>query len=124
MFVDFLYHLRDFGLKVTTTEWLGLMQALSGGHARADLNTFYHLARCLLVKRESEYDTYDRAFASFFAGIEALNLSDELLEWLQDPILPEISDEDRKKLRAFDLEELASRFRQLLKEQKERHDGG
>ena len=40
------------------------------GHARADLNTFYHLARCLLVKRESDYDTYDRAFASFFAGIE------------------------------------------------------
>ncbi len=93
--------------------------------ARADLNTFYHLARCLLIKRESEYDTYDRAFASFFCGIESTpDISDELLEWLKNPILPEISEEDRKKLRAFDLDELARRFRELLEEQKERHDGG
>ena len=96
MFVDFFYHLRQFGLKVSSTEWLALMQALAEGHARADLNTFYHLARCLLVKRESEFDTYDRAFASFFAGIEATTeISDELLEWLENPVLPKISDEDR-----------------------------
>lgn len=125
MFVDFFYHLRDFGLKVSSTEWLALVQALCGGHARADLNTFYHLARCLLVKRESDYDTYDRAFASFFAGIETTpDVSDELFEWLDNPILPDISDEDREKMRAFDLDELASRFRELLEEQKERHDGG
>jgi uncharacterized protein with von Willebrand factor type A (vWA) domain len=125
MFVDFLYHLRDCGLKVTSTEWLALVQALRGGHARANLNTFYHLARCLLVKRESDYDAYDRAFASFFAGIEAApDVSAELLEWLENPILPDISDEDRAKMRAFDLDELASRFRELLEQQKERHDGG
>ncbi len=101
------------------------MQALGGGHARGDLNTFYHLARCLLVKRESDYDAYDRAFASFFADIEAApDVSDELLEWLKNPILPEISDEDRQKMKAFDLDELAARFRELLEEQKERHDGG
>jgi uncharacterized protein with von Willebrand factor type A (vWA) domain len=125
MFVDFFYHLRDFGLKVSTTEWLSLMQALGRGHARADLNTFYHLARCLLIKRESDYDTYDRAFASFFDGIETMpDLSEKLLQWLENPILPDISGEDREKIRAFDLDELASRFRELLKEQKERHDGG
>ncbi|MGD9720005.1 MAG: VWA domain-containing protein [Pirellulales bacterium] len=125
MFVDFLYKLRDFGLKVTSTEWLALMQALRGGHARGDLNTFYHLARCLLVKRESDYDTYDRAFASFFGGLEAApGLHEQLLEWLQNPRLPEISDEDRRKMRAFDLDALAARFRELLAEQTERHDGG
>lgn len=124
MFVDFLYHLRDGGLKVSSTEWLSLMQALAGGHARGDLNTFYHLARCLLVKRESDYDAYDRSFASFFAGIETSAVSDELLQWLKDPILPQISEEDRAKLQAFDLDELNSRFRKLLEEQKERHDGG
>ena len=96
------------------------MQALRGGHARADLNTFYHLARCLLVKRESEYDNYDRAFASFFGGIEATpDVSEELLEWLENPVLPDISDEDREKMRAFDLDELAARFRELLEEQKD-----
>ncbi len=125
MFIDFLYHLRDCGLKTSSTEWLALMLALRGGHARANLNTFYHLARCLLVKRESDYDTYDRAFASFFAGIEASpELSQQLLDWLQSPIVPNISEEDRAKMRAFDLDELASRFRELLEEQKERHDGG
>ena len=125
MFVDFFYHLRDFGLKVSSTEWLALMQALCGGHARANLNTFYHLARCLLVKRESDYDTYDRAFASFFGGIEATpDVSEELLAWLENPLLPDVSEEDREKMRAFDLDEPASRFRELLEEQKERHDGG
>ncbi|HVU90272.1 MAG TPA: VWA domain-containing protein [Pirellulales bacterium] len=125
MFIDFFYHLRSFGLKVASTEWLALMQALAGGHARADLNTFYYLARCLLVKREADFDAYDRAFASFFAGIEtSVDLSDELLEWLENPILPNISDADREKLQAFDLDELASRFRELLERQKERHDGG
>jgi uncharacterized protein with von Willebrand factor type A (vWA) domain len=125
MFVDFFYHLRDFGLKVSNTEWLALMRALGEGHARADLNTFYHLARCLLVKRESDYDPYDRAFASYFGGIEATpDVHDELLKWLANPVLPEISELDRQMMRAFDLDELTSRFRELLEQQKERHDGG
>jgi uncharacterized protein with von Willebrand factor type A (vWA) domain len=125
MFVDFFYHLRQFGLKVSTTEWLSLIRALSEGHARADLNTFYHLARCLLVKRESDYDTYDRAFASFFADLEsATQLSEELLAWLSNPVLPHISESERAQLQAFELEELRERFRKILAEQKERHDGG
>ena len=74
MFVDFFYHLRDFGLKVSSTEWLALMQALCAGHARADLNVFYHLARCLLVKRESDYDTYDRSKAKVWLVVGAVVL--------------------------------------------------
>jgi uncharacterized protein with von Willebrand factor type A (vWA) domain len=125
MFVDFFYHLRQFGLKASSTEWLALMEALSQGHARANLNTFYYLARALLVKRETEFDTYDRAFASYFAGIESsIDISQQLLDWLADPVLPKISEEDRAKLQAFDLDELSERFRKLLAEQKERHDGG
>lgn len=125
MFIDFFYHLRSHGLKASTTEWLALMEALAGGHARADLRTFYHLARALLVKRETDYDTYDRAFASYFTGIEhQIDITDELLQWLENPKLPELSDEDRAKLKAFDFDELQRRFRELLEEQKERHDGG
>ena len=86
MFTDFLFHLRAHGIKVSLTEWLPLMRALAGGHARADLTVFYHLARALLVKTETLYDLYDRAFAEYFAGIDAqFDLSDELLEWLEDP---------------------------------------
>ncbi len=57
MFLDFFYHLRGFGLRVTITEWLTLIRAMATGHSRADLNTFYHLARALLIKRETDLDT-------------------------------------------------------------------
>ena len=125
MFVDFFFHLRRFGLKVSITEWLTLMQALSLGHGRADLSTFYHLARCLLVKRETDYDLYDRAFAAYFRGVEyELDIAEDILQWLEDPVLPEISDEDRAKLAEWELDDLLKRFRDLLAEQDERHDGG
>lgn len=126
MFVDFFYHLRGYGLKVTITEWLSLMRALAIGHSRADLHVFYNLARCLMVKREADFDNYDRAFASFFMGVENhFDISDELLEWLSKPELPrELTDEERAKLEALDLDELRERFKDLLDEQKERHDGG
>ncbi len=126
MFVDFFYHLRGYGLKVTITEWLSLMKALSIGYSRADLHVFYNLARCLMVKREADFDNYDRAFASFFMGVENhFDISDELLEWLSKPELPrELTDEERAKLEALDLDELRERFKELLDEQKERHDGG
>jgi hypothetical protein len=126
MFVDFFYHLRGYGLKVTITEWLALMRALAIGYSRADLHVFYNLARCLMVKREADFDNYDRAFASFFMGVENhFDISDELLEWLSNPKLPrELTDEERAKLQALDLDELRERFKELLDEQKERHDGG
>ncbi len=126
MFVDFFYHLRGYGLKVTITEWLALMRALAIGYSRADLHVFYNLARCLMVKREADFDNYDRAFASFFMGVENhFDISDELLEWLSKPELPrELTDEERAKLQALDLDELRERFKELLDEQKERHDGG
>jgi uncharacterized protein with von Willebrand factor type A (vWA) domain len=125
VFIDFFFHLRGYGLKVTITEWLGLMRALAEGHSRADLSVFYHLARCLLVKRESDFDTYDRAFASFFTDIEdTFVVDEELLAWLENPVLPQITDADRAKLEALELEELREKFLERLKEQTERHDGG
>lgn len=126
MFVDFFYHLRGYGLKVTITEWLALMRALAIGYSRADLHVFYNLARCLMVKREADFDNYDRAFASFFMGVENhFDISDELLEWLSNPKLPrELTEEERAKLESLDLDALRERFKDLLDEQKERHDGG
>jgi len=126
MFTDFLFHLRARGLKVTLTEWLALIRALSEGHARANLEVFYHLARALLVKRESLYDLYDRAFAEYFRGVDQhFDLSDELLQWLQDPVLPrQLSEEELAAIEALDLDELRRRFAERLQEQQERHDGG
>ncbi len=126
MFTDFLYHLRASGIKASLTEWLPLMRALPDGHARADLTVFYHLARALLVKRETQYDLYDRAFAEYFHGVDQhFDLSDELLDWLADPVLPrELTAEELEALEALDLDELRRRFEERLHEQDERHDGG
>ncbi|HEY4220563.1 MAG TPA: VWA domain-containing protein [Myxococcota bacterium] len=127
MFAGFFYHLRAMGLKVGLTEWLSLMQAISRGHERAALPVFYHLARSLLVKREGQYDLYDRAFAAYFGGVEEqfANIDDAILEWLQDPQLPrELSEEEQKALASMDLDSLRSQFEERLRTQKERHDGG
>ena len=126
MFTDFLFHLRAHGLQVSTTEWLALMEALAGGHAKGNLRVFYSLARALLVKREVDFDLYDRAFASFFEGLDAEVIIDEqLLEWLSDPILPrELTDEELAQLEAWDLDRLRDELEKRLAEQKEKHDGG
>ena len=126
MFLNFLYHLRNAGLKISTTEWLSLMSALAQGYARADLSVFYTLARSLLVKRESDYDRYDFAFASFFKGLdEDAVISNAIEEWLKDPVMPRaLTPEDLEKMKTLDLDSLREEFERRLREQKERHDGG
>jgi uncharacterized protein len=87
MFLAFYFQLRAHGLKVSPTEWLSLMEAVARGFDRANLQTFYGLARSLLVKREGHYDAFDRAFAAAFEGVDrAAPITDELLAWLDQPI--------------------------------------
>ena len=126
MFTQFLYHLRSYGLRVSPTEWLALMRALVGGHSRASLSVFYHLARAVLIKDEALYDRYDRAFASHFRGIEdTFLLDEEILKWLENPVLPrELTPEEEALLQAMDLDTLREEFEKRLAEQDGRHDGG
>ncbi len=126
MFLAFFYALRSAGIKVSTTEWLSLMESLARGHAHSSLETFYELARALLVKRESQYDAYDQVFASVFKGVPThFNLDDELLKWLENPVMPrELTDEERAMLDTWDLDRLMRELEERRREQKERHDGG
>ncbi|MEM6732459.1 MAG: VWA domain-containing protein, partial [Myxococcota bacterium] len=126
MFVDFLFHLRAHGIKVSTTEWLSLMHALVHGYSRANLTVFYDVARACVVKSEANYDRYDQAFASFFNGVSAdLDLTEELLDWLGDPVLPrELTPEELAMLEAWDLDRLREELEERLRQQNERHDRG
>jgi uncharacterized protein with von Willebrand factor type A (vWA) domain len=126
MFLNFFYQLRAEGIRVSTTEWLSLLTAQARGFDRANLTTFYNLARALLVKRETQYDAFDRAFATAFHGVEGkVDVTDEMLKWLAEPIeRRELSDDERALLQAMDLDSLRAEFRKRLAEQKERHDGG
>lgn len=126
MFLRFFFQLRAHGIKVSPTEWLSLMSALARGFERADLAVFYGLARGLLVKREGQYDAYDRAFASAFEGVDQhLPITEELLAWLDQPIpMRELSDDEKRQIQAMDLETLRQQLKERLEEQKKRHDGG
>lgn len=130
MFVNFFYHLRLRGLPVTSTELLTLLEALTRGLEGTSLERFYAMARSVMVKRVEHYDLYDQAFAEFFKDkpfdLSAMpELTDQVLDWLQDPrALRALDEQERAMLQALDLDELRRQFAERLQEQTERHDGG
>ncbi|OFV68133.1 MAG: von Willebrand factor A [Candidatus Syntrophoarchaeum caldarius] len=140
MFIDFFYILRKNGVPVSITEWMALTEALSKGLADSSIETFYYLARSILVKSESYYDHYDLSFEEYFGGLndegmmqkklssvceEFPEIRDELLKWLNDPInRMSLSEEEVRRLSEMELEELIELFLERLAEQRERHDGG
>jgi uncharacterized protein with von Willebrand factor type A (vWA) domain len=127
MLIDFLYELRRHKLDVTTHEWNDLMRAMELGLHDSSLDGFYRLARSICVKDINQYDAFDLAFLSYFKGLnlEAVELTEELLDWLNDPKkLESLTPEQLRMLQALDLEKLRELFEERLREQKERHDGG
>jgi len=125
MFTDFFYILRKNSVPVSTTEWMALMEALSRGCINS-LDDFYFLARAILVKSESYYDHYDVAFQQYFKGIQsAINIKDQVYEWLKDPLDWErLTREEQDFFASVDYDELFKEFEKRLKEQTEQHDGG
>ncbi len=125
MFTDFFYILRKRKVLVSITEWMTLMETLAKGYI-TNLDAFYFLARAILVKSEAYYDHYDVAFQEYFQGIEApTEISDEILEWLRDPLnRMTLSEEDRALFDSLDFDELLKELEKRLKEQTEQHDGG
>ncbi|MBZ0271003.1 hypothetical protein K8I61_03135 [bacterium] len=133
MFQPFFYMLREHGVPVRPTDFLRLQKALAAGLV-TDLAEFYTVARSLLVKSERFFDRYDVIFANYFEGREipegvietlAADLEKMLAEWLADPkIRPDLTEEERAKLAAMTPDEVMEYFRERLKDQTKRHDGG
>ena len=122
-----MYLLRRSGLKVSLTEWMALMEALHKGLHEASFTGFYHLCRCLLVKSEADFDSFDRAFLEYFKGIPfQQELSQELLDWLDKPNAPlgeydEQQAELNESLSTLEIEQL---FQERKHEQREQHNCG
>src|SRR3954470_5661279 len=117
MFVDFLYELRERGVKVGPQEALSLSQALGKGLHETTLDGFYRVSRALCVHREEDLDAFDRAFAHHFRGVpdDALEIAEEVLEWLADPRSQrELTKEEREILEKLDLEEVRRELRERL----------
>jgi len=126
LFLDLFYGLREAGVPVGMQEWMTLMEALGKGLHGSSLLRFYHLARACLVKSETYFDSFDRVFAKVFHGVEGeLSVSDELMQWLENPInFVELTEEERAALEMLTSDELMRRYLEILEEQTERHDGG
>ena len=126
MLIGFFFTLKDAKIPVTIKEFLMLLEALEKHLASTSLEDFYFLARLIMVKDEAHFDKFDKAFGLYFKGIETLfEKNPEIpLEWLQKRMQRELSDEQRAALEKFGYDKLMDRLNELLKEQKERHEGG
>lgn len=126
MLVDFFLFLKSRQLPVSTKELLALLEALEARLVSGSLDDFYLLARTLLIKDETLYDRFDRAFGEYFKGVESLpGLDLDIPEdWLRLAAKRRLSEEERLKLQKLGYEKVFEELRARLKEQKERHSGG
>ncbi len=133
MFVDFFYELKEAGIPVSPTSFLTLHKAFDRGLV-GSLNDFYTAARSILIKSERYFDTFDQVFAHYFEGAELPDYDELALdemarvmleEWLKDPqTAAQLLGVDEKMLNQMSPEELIEYFKERLKDQTERHDGG
>ena len=126
MLIDFFLHLKASRLPVSIKEFLALLEALQKHVIEHSLDDFYVLARAILVKDETHFDKFDRAFGEYFKGVEALPGMEVLIpeEWLRQAVKKHLTDAEREKLEKLGWDQLMETFRQRLAEQKERHSGG
>jgi hypothetical protein len=126
MLIDFFFTLKDAKIPVSIKEFLVLLEAMQKDVISPSLDDFYYLARTTLVKDEANYDKFDRAFGLYFKGIENLfeEHSQVPLDWLIQRMKRELTPEQIAQLEKLGYDKLMDRLKELLKEQKERHEGG
>ncbi|MEQ9106359.1 MAG: VWA domain-containing protein [Limnobacter sp.] len=127
MLLDFFFQLRDAKIPVTVREYLTLLEAMKAQFMTPSLDNFYHLSRLTLVKDERFFDRFDQVFGSYFKGLEKnMDLFAQLpKDWLEKRFNREFTPEEMAAIEAMGgLEKLMERLKELLKEQKERHEGG
>ena len=132
MLIAFFFKLREYRLPVSMRELLDLINALKKGVIFADVDGFYHLARTIMVKDETHFDRFDKAFSDYFSGIADLDLLESLKQqhnlpkdWLRKEFEKHLSDEEKAQLKAMGgLDELMKTLKERLQEQQKRHAGG
>jgi len=126
MLIDFFHHLKAGKLPVSTKEFLTLLEALQKHVAGHSIDEFYYLSRACLVKDESNYDKFDKAFGEYFKGVERIpGLEAEIPEdWLRLMAKKHLTPEEKAKLQALGWDKLMEEFKKRLQEQKQRHAGG
>ena len=100
MFINFFDSLRAKGLRVTLGEWLTLQKALDQGLCGSSLTQFYHVARMILVKSETDFDKFDMAFEECFkAAQKETEVGAQMLRWLDKSDMMELAHEEAQPLK-------------------------
>jgi uncharacterized protein with von Willebrand factor type A (vWA) domain len=126
MLIDFFFTLKDARVPVSIKEFLLLLEALEKNVITPSIDEFYYLARTTLVKDEAHFDKFDKAFGYYFHGAQTLfDKAPEIpLDWLIKRLQRELTPEQKAKLEKFGYDKLMDRLKELLEEQKGRHQGG
>ncbi|MDR6586556.1 VWA domain-containing protein [Herbaspirillum sp. BH-1] len=126
MLIDFFYTVKQAGVPASIKEFLTLLEAMDRQVIHPSLDEFYYLARLTLVKDEAHFDKFDRAFGTYFKGVETIfeKRPDIPLEWLVKQLQRDLTPEQKAAIEKFGYDKLMDRLKQLLEEQKERHEGG
>jgi len=126
MLIDFFFTLKSAKIPVSIKEFLVLLEALEKQVIAPSLDDFYYLSRITLVKDEANFDKFDKAFGAYFHGIETLfEKTPEIpLDWLMKRLERELTPEQKAALEKFGYDKLMDRLKELLEEQKGRHEGG
>ncbi|TAE47623.1 MAG: VWA domain-containing protein [Bacteroidetes bacterium] len=97
MFISFFLDLRRNGIRCSLQEYLDLLQSLRSGLGGPDLDDLYAISRSLLVKREEQFDAFDRVFGQYFRGKESPQnepLTEIPEEWLREELTRVLSPEE------------------------------
>ena len=126
MLIDFFFTLKSAKIPVSIKEFLVLLEALEKQVIAPSLDDFYYLSRITLVKDEANFDKFDKAFGAYFHGVETLfEKNPEIpLDWLMKRLERELTPEQKAALEKFGYDKLMDRLKELLDEQKGRHEGG
>ncbi|MBM3336425.1 MAG: hypothetical protein FJY60_01825, partial [Betaproteobacteria bacterium] len=126
MLIDFFFTLKSAKIPVSIKEFLVLLEALEKQVIAPSLDDFYYLSRITLVKDEANFDKFDKAFGAYFHGVETLleKNSEIPLDWLMKRLERELTPEQKAALEKFGYDKLMDRLKELLDEQKGRHEGG
>ncbi|MBJ6727113.1 vWA domain-containing protein [Geomesophilobacter sediminis] len=128
MLIGFFLRLKEAKIPVSLNEFLTLHAALQQRISFGSVEEFYYLARLCLVKDESNYDRFDRVFASYFQGVASLleMVEGEIPEhWLRLLTQRHLTEEEKREIQALGgLDRLLETLKQRLEEQKDRHQEG
>ncbi len=120
MLINFFFTLKKARIPVSITELLHLLDVLKARLVYADIDEFYYLSRMALVKDERHYDKFDRAFSSYFKGLDDLSsLLASLIpdEFLRREFEKSLTPEELEKIKSLGgLEKLIEAFKREVEE--------